>query len=131
MIAPDTNVLVRFLVEDDPDQSARAAALVERLAREDLPVFVPDIVLVETVWVLSRSYRVPKSEIIGALRGLVAARNVRFASHDKIVSALRAWEKGKTGLADYMILEEARRAGCEATATFDTVLTKERGTLEP
>jgi predicted nucleic-acid-binding protein len=76
VIALDTNVLVRFLVEDDAKQSAAAAAVVERAVAADEPLFVSDLVLCETVWVLSGSYRVPRAEIIALLRELVGLRGI-------------------------------------------------------
>ena len=66
MIALDTNVLVRFLVEDDKAQTAAAVALVKRAVAADEGLFVTDIVLCEVVWVLRYSYEVPRLEIVHA-----------------------------------------------------------------
>ena len=74
MIALDTNVLVRYLVEDDAKQSAAAAALIDRVIADDETLFVSDVVVCETVWVLSVSYRVGRKEIAGVLRNLLRAR---------------------------------------------------------
>lgn len=122
MIALDTNVLVRFLVQDDERQARRAKALVDRVARTDDRAFVSDIVLCELVWVLGRSYRFARAEIAAVLRRLVAARQLAFDSTDRVLRALTAYERGSGDFADYMLREQARSAGCSAIATFDRKL---------
>ena len=131
MIALDTNVLVRFLVEDDAKQSRRAAALIERCAAEGEAMFLSDIVLVETCWVLERAYGFSRSEISGVLRALSTARQMAFCSSDRFSRALRAYEKGRAGFADYMVFEQAKESGCARVATFDKVLLKEPGFVSP
>lgn len=127
MIALDTNVLVRFIVEDDPRQAAAAAKLVERAVMADQPLFVSGIVLCELVWVLGGSYGVSRAEIARVLRELLRARHLSFEAPDQFVRALAAFLRGKGDFADYLILERGRAAGCEAVATFDRVVLKERG----
>src|SRR5437763_14755561 len=70
MIAVDTNVLVRYIVEDDPQQSSAAAAMIERAVKRDETIFVPQIVLCELVWVLSFAYRYKREAIAGFLHQL-------------------------------------------------------------
>jgi len=131
VIALDTNVLVRFLVEDDERQSAEAAALVERTISEGEAMFVSDIVLCETVWVLSVSYRVGRAEIGATLRDLLRARHLAFESTDALARALDAFVRGKGDFADYLIRERARLAGCDSVATFDRALLRESGFVRP
>jgi predicted nucleic-acid-binding protein len=85
----------------------------------------------ETVWVLQSCYRRSRTEIAGALRSLLAARNVAFASSDHLARALAAFASGQGDFADYLIREHARAAGCSAVATFDGVLLKEQGFSAP
>jgi predicted nucleic-acid-binding protein len=127
VIALDTNVLVRYLVEDDARQTALAAALIERAIADDDALFVSDVVVCETVWVLSVSYHVGRLEIAGVLRNLLRARHIVFRAQDELVRALDAYEAGKGDFADYLIREHARAAGCEQVSTFDRVLLRERG----
>ena len=127
MIAVDTNVLVRFLVRDDEAQFARASALFERAQRADDSVFVAEIVVCELVWVLQRAYRVPKAEIAAALVELVRARHVELESPERVERAIAAYEGGRGDFADYLIREQARAAGCDGVATFDTQVVKESG----
>lgn len=131
MIALDTNVLVRFVVEDDARQTAAAAKLVDQAVADDQPLFVSDVVLCEFVWVLGGSYRVPRAEIGRVLRELVRARHLSFDAPDQLVRALEAFLLGKGDFADYVIQEHARTAGCETVATFDRALLKERGFTVP
>jgi predicted nucleic-acid-binding protein len=131
MIGVDTNVLVRFLVEDDKVQSAAAAALIERAIADDEPLFVADIVLCEVVWVVRYSYKVPRGEIARTLRQLLHARHLSFGSPDLLARALAAFSSGKGDFADYLIREQATAAGCEAVATFDGALLEESGFRSP
>lgn len=125
MIAIDTNVLVRFIVEDDETQASRVARLIERATDEDEAIFVSDIVLCELVWVLSVSYRVARAEIVATLNRLVQAKQLAFADADRVRRATDAYAKGKGDFADYVIREHARDAGCTVVVTFDRPLHKE------
>jgi predicted nucleic-acid-binding protein len=131
MIALDTNVLVRFLVEDDKAQSAKAAKLVAHAVSEDEPLFVSDFVVCETVWVLLAAYRVPRAEVGELLGRLLMAAHLRFNDVDRLSRALEAFAVGKGDFADYVIREHARAAGCDQVATLDRMLLKERGFAAP
>lgn len=131
MIALDTNVLVRFLVEDDPAQSAAAAALIDHAVDVGDEIFVSDIVLCETVWVLSGSYRVARPTIVDALRELLRARHLTFTAPDQLSRALDAFARNRGDFADYLIREHARAAGCETVATFDRALLHHPGFTVP
>ena len=130
MIALDANVLVRFLVEDDKRQAAQAAALIEGASSED-PLWVSDLVLCETVWVLTTSYRFPRAEVVGALGRVLQSRQFLFPSPDVVANALEAFARGGGDFADYVIRETARAAGCKSVATFDGALLKEPGFALP
>lgn len=131
MIALDTNVLVRFLVEDDEAQSAAAAALIEETLSREEGLFVSDIVMCETVWVLGTSYHVRKPEIAAILRDLLRAKQLVFASPDSLSRALAAYASGRGDFSDFLIREHARAAGCDTVATFDRAILSEHGFTEP
>lgn len=131
MIALDTNVLVRFLVGDDPEQARKAKALVTKLDEDEARAFVSDIVLCELVWVLASCYRLGRAQIVIALRKLVAARQLQFDSTDNILRAISAYEKSKGDFADYLIREHAMAAGRETVVTFDKALHGDRGFAAP
>jgi predicted nucleic-acid-binding protein len=131
MIALDTNVLVRFLVGDDPKQAREAKALVTKLDEDEARAFVSDIVLCELVWVLASCYHLGRAQIVIALRKLVAARQLQFDSTDNILRAISAYETSKGDFADYLIREHARAAGCETVVTFDKALHGDAGFAAP
>jgi predicted nucleic-acid-binding protein len=131
LIALDTNVLVRFLREDDEAQFRAAAAVVSRAGRADEQLFVSDVALCEVVWVLSASYDVPKLEIVTILRKLLHSRQLTFRASDVLLRALEAYAAGKGDFADYVIREDAAAAGCDSVATFDKALLKEAGFARP
>lgn len=131
MIGLDTNVVVRFLVADDPRQAERARALVARSVAAGEALFIPDIVWCETVWVLESAYGLPRREIAAALRRLLGARGVAVRSFDRLGAALDAYEQRRGDFADYLIREEARAEGCEAVATFDRALLRDEGFVAP
>jgi predicted nucleic-acid-binding protein len=131
VIALDTNVLVRFLVQDDKAQSAKAAKLVARAVARNQTLFVSDVVLCETVWVLLSAYQVSRAEVAGVLGQLFKATHLSFRDVDALLRALDAFVAGKGDFADYLIQQHARAAGCVEVATFDRALLKEKGFTSP
>jgi predicted nucleic-acid-binding protein len=131
MIALDTNVLVRFLVEDDEKQTRVASQLIRDAIEREEQLYISDIVMCETVWVLSSSYRFSRAEIVEALAGLLRARAVVFTSTDRLARALEAFVTGRGDFADYLIREHAVAAGADTVATFDRSLLTERGFSKP
>ena len=114
MHAVDTNVLVRFLTRDDPEQAARA-----RVAITSHAIWVPLTVLLETGWVLRRSYRLSMPDIAGTIRRLAGLPMVTLEHADRVAAALDLMEKG-LDMAD--ALHVAGAAGCTAFLTFDADL---------
>lgn len=131
MTALDTNVLVRFLVEDDPKQSARATALVERAVRDAKPLFLAQIVVCETVWVLETCYGFDRERIAQVLAELLRARHMVIEDAEQVRRAVGRYASGKGDVADYLIAERAREAGHPKVATFDRDLLREPDFIEP
>ena len=131
MIAVDTNVLVRFLVEDDEDQSVRAAAVFASAAGRDREVFISDLVLAETVWVLRRCYGFERAEIANVLQQLLRSRQLAFADTDRLAHCISAFVGGKADFADYLIGRLAKEQGCTVVYTFDKLLLAEAGFSAP
>lgn len=127
MIGLDTNVLVRFLVEDDLAQTERAQSILRRAVEADDPCYVADIVLCELVWVLERSYKIKRAEIGACLSRLIRAQHLAFSSVERLSRTLESYTSGRGDFADYLIRETAKEAECEAVATFDGDLLKEPG----
>jgi predicted nucleic-acid-binding protein len=125
VIALDTNVLVRYLVQDNEKQAEKAKALIGRLGEDEERAYVSEIVLCELVWVLTRSYGLERKQIALTLSQLLAARQLSFDSVDDVTRALTAYAGGNGDFADYLIREHARAAGCDGVVTFDKKLLKE------
>jgi predicted nucleic-acid-binding protein len=131
MIALDTNVLVRFLLEDDEAQFRAATAIIARAGRSSEQLFVSEVVLCEVCWVLSARYELSKPEIIPLITKLLHARQLTFRASEVLARALEAYAAGKGDFADYVIREDAAAAGCDSVATFDKALLKEAGFARP
>ena len=119
MLGIDTNVLVRFLVRDDESQFEKARKLIKREVTAGRRVFVSQLVLLETEWVLRSRYDLSKIEIIAAISGLLDAPDVQFEDEPAIEAALFVWKESTVDFADCLIGAQNKRLGCRATATFD------------
>jgi predicted nucleic-acid-binding protein len=119
MLGVDTNVLVRFLVRDDEAQFEKARKLIKREVAAGRRVFVSQLVLLETEWVLRSRYSLPKNLIIETISGLLDTTDVRFEDEPSIEEALFIWKDATADFADCLIGAKNRRLGCRATATFD------------
>jgi predicted nucleic-acid-binding protein len=118
VIGLDTNVLVRYIAQDDPDQAAVATHLIERFSAEQ-PGFISTVTMVETVWVLTRAYKVPKASIIDIVEGLLRARDLIVEGAEVHYLALGVFQSSPADYADAVIAQSGRQAGCEETVTFD------------
>ena len=118
MIALDTNVLVRFLTQDDPDQSAEAERLMSGLTA-DAPGHVCREVLVELVWVLERAYKYARADIARALEGLLSATELVIEAADDVGAVLQLYEDKGFGFSDLMIRQSSLRSGASTLVTFD------------
>jgi predicted nucleic-acid-binding protein len=118
MIGLDTNVLVRYLVEDDEAQAAAAVRTIEDLSADD-PGFVSMVVIVELVWVLRRSYRIPEVEIIPIIEKLLSSDELRLERAEVIRQAARDAMSTSADFADALIGRLGLAAGCGTTVTFD------------
>ncbi len=124
MLGIDTNVLVRFLVRDDEAQFEKARKLIKREVAAGRRVFVNQLVLMETEWVLRSRYAVPKNQIIEAMSGLLDATDVQFEDEPAIEKALFIWKDAAADFADCLIGAKNRRLGCRVTASFDLKASK-------
>ena len=118
MIALDTNVLVRFLVDDEPRQAKTAREFLERLSGEQ-PGFVCREVIVELVWVLERTYGFSRERIAEVLDALIATEELQIEASDDVARAALKYGRGGAGFSDLMISAAAQRAGAQALYTFD------------
>lgn len=117
MIGIDTNVLVRYLVQDDEPQAA-AVEIFSNISVGN-PAFINHIVMCELVWVLSRAYKYEKKLIIGVIEQLLTTADIEFENAELLRKALRRYSKGKGDFSDYLIGETNRENGASITYTFD------------
>jgi predicted nucleic-acid-binding protein len=124
MLGIDTNILVRFLVQDDEAQFEKARKLIKREVSAGSRVFVNQLVLMETEWALRSRYSVPKNQIVETISGLLDANDVLFEDEPAIEEAIFIWKESTADFADCLIGAKNRRLGCRATATFDLKASK-------
>ena len=122
MIGLDTNVLVRYLTQDDPGQARRASALVEETVRAGERCYIDSVVLCELVWVLRGAYSFDKSTVVETLERILATAQFEIADGDVARRALADYRSDKGDYADYVIGRANQGGGCEVTATFDRQL---------
>jgi predicted nucleic-acid-binding protein len=115
----DTNVLVRYLTQDDPRQSRRANALVADVVAGGERLFVSAVVLCELVWVLRGNYALDKAEVVAALERILATAQLEIDQKDLVREALEDYRTGGGDFAVYVIGRRGQEAGCHRTATFD------------
>lgn len=131
MIGLDTNVLVRYVLQDDPRQSPRANRLFESLSAE-APGFVPVVVVVELAWVLGAGYKIPRAQLAAVLETLLRSKELVVDRADLVTQALGRLAAGGADFADAVIERMAADAGCTTTMTFDQGAAKAAGmTLVP
>ena len=119
MIGLDTDVVVRYLTQDDPVQSRRATELLEHHLSTGNPGFISTVVLAETAWVLRRAYQFTATETAAAIERILAADVLLIEREQRVYSAMVALRDGQGSFADALIGAIGTREGCARTATFD------------
>jgi predicted nucleic-acid-binding protein len=118
MIGVDSNVIIRYLVQDDALQSPLATRLLESF-NPDTVGFVSVVALIETVWVLRSFYDASRQQIQTVVEMLLRSKGLIVEHSDLAWMALRAYAQGNADFSDYLIECHSRAAGCEYTVTFD------------
>jgi predicted nucleic-acid-binding protein len=126
MIGLDTNVLVRYIMQDDLKQSPLATRLVESRSAES-PGFVTLVSVVELFWVMSSAYELDRDQLVAVLEGLLRTKELAIERADIIWKALRIYQTANEDFADCLIERSAAAAGCEKTMTFDRGAAKSAG----
>lgn len=124
MIGLDTNVLVRFLVMDDPVQGKKASRLIQDSVERNESLFINDVVLCELVWVLDAAYNFSKVEIAGVLEKILMTELLIVQNQDEAWLALNDFRTGKADYSDYFIGRINKSFESDNTATFDKDLGK-------
>jgi len=117
--AIDTNILARYLRDDDPEQSRRAHQYVQAAVRRGEPLYVNHIVLAELVWILSSVYEHTKDEIVNVIEVLTLTDAFEIEDRASVAGALDDYKASKADFADCLIGRRNLVAGCESTLSFD------------
>ena len=126
MIGLDTNVLVRYIMQDDIKQSAIAGRLLESLTVES-PGFVSLVAIVELGWVLSSAYELSRSELMEAVDALLRTKQIVVERAETVWKSLIRLQRCGGDFADCLIACSAEAAGCAKTMTFDRDAAKNCG----
>lgn len=132
MIGFDTNVLVRYIVQDDPVQADAATRLIESRCTAQTPGFVSALVLMELVWVLTTAYRYKKPTVVAVIAQILRTAEFTVEDRDAVWAALRTFEARTAEFADCLIAARNHAHGCAETYTFDRRAARARSmTLVP
>lgn len=119
MIGLDTNVLIRYLVQDDATQARKANELMESILTSDEPGFINLTTVCEIVWVLKRNYRLDKPAQMAVVDGLLTTKQLLVDDVAVAWKAPRAYEAGRADFSDAVIAYTNKAHGCEYTVTFN------------
>jgi predicted nucleic-acid-binding protein len=119
LIGLDTNVFIRYIVQDDEQQAQLATDVIENQCSVENPAFINEITLCEIVWVLKRAYRYDKTIILAVLKQLLGGSEVYISSHAEAWEAYSDYETGNADFSDYFIARINKKMGCPFTFSFD------------
>ncbi len=119
MPALDTNVLVRYVVQDDSGQLAAARRLIGRFVAEGRSLFIPVTVTLELEWVLRASFGYRKDDVLQTLSNLFSAAELSFESERALEVALQLYREGSADFADCLHIALAADAGEQPLWTLD------------
>ena len=119
MIGLDTNILVRYITQDDAVQSRKATEIIESRLSEVNPGFVSVVAMAETVWVLDRAYGFASLQIAVAVERMLQIEVLVIENEQQVFAAMVALKHGRGSFADALITELGARVGCIHTLTFD------------
>lgn len=115
----DTNVLVRYLVQDNPVQSREATHFLEKECSVEEPVFINGIVLCELVWVLETAYEYSRQIVAPIIDKILRTKQFNIDKPDIVLKSLQGYQHDGADFADHYIANLNGKKGCEFTYTFD------------
>jgi len=126
MIGLDTNILVRYLVKDDPEQTRLAVNLIYSLTPAE-PGWVAQATMLELVWALTRIYRVKRNQAVAILDTLLASRYIVIEQDEIARASVRLYRAHNIDFADCLISCGGKAAGCSKIMTFDRKAARDAG----
>jgi len=125
VIGLDTNVLIRYIVQDDPEQARLATQALEAQCTSKSPGWINVIVLCELIWVLARGYGYDRQLISAVIRRILSSPELLVEEDEAVWQALKVYEQGTADFSDYLLGFLNHRAGASPTLTFDRKAAKE------
>lgn len=131
MIGLDTNILVRFIAQDDPTNSPKANAIMNALSVEE-PGWIAVSAMAEFAWVMKRRFRISRTDVFAMLNMFLSRPEIVVEQADLVRNAANLFQNGNAEFTDYLVACSGRMAGCARTLTFDRKAAKSAGmTLIP
>ena len=121
----DTNVLVRYLVQDDRRQATAATAFIETQCTNEAPCFIGQIVLCELAWVLESNYQQSREEIASIIEQLLQVGQLQVMEPEVAWRALDDYKKSNADFPDHLMARVNETQGCDSTLTFDKKASKQ------
>jgi predicted nucleic-acid-binding protein len=115
----DTNILIRYITQDDPIQSAKATEIIENRFTRERPGFISLVTMAEVVWVLGSVYELPEREIADTVERMLQADSLMVQNEQQVFTAMVALRRGWGAFSDALIAAVGAWAGCDSTLTFD------------
>ena len=119
MIAIDTNILVRYITQDDLQQAEAAENLLAIYNNKPQSIFINNIVLCEFIWVLEKGYKYTQQQISSTIRIILSTEEFAFEYHNILWLALEKYELKKIDFSDSLIAQLNKHYGFDKTFTFD------------
>lgn len=129
MIGLDTNILLRLVLQDNPDEGLKARRLVESLDADN-PGFINTLVLAEFVWTLQGRIGLSREQTAATISGLLNSADIIFEQEELVEHVLDVATTSKADFADLMIAVKNEAAGCAKTMSFDKPACRHIATME-
>ena len=123
----DTNVLVRYLAQDDPSQSTQATQYIEMYCTTDSPCFISQIVLCELAWVLENNYNQSRDDIASMFENILQVSQLEVMESEAVWRALNDYQNSNVDFPDHLLARINEARGCTETMTFDKKASKQPG----
>lgn len=124
MIGIDTNIMIRLITHDDPEQTKQAITFVSKHCRPDSPGFITLITVAEIAWLLEKSYKYPRDKVLQTFQSIAKTKHFLIERFDLFETVLYQFELGKANFNDYLIAYCALECGVDYVATFDKKASK-------
>ena len=124
MIGIDTNILIRYLTQDDKEQATLAEKIINKHISKSQSIFINNIVMCELVWVLARGYKYKKEQIVSVVQQILSTVEFSFEKQNILWETLEEYEQKNLDFSDALIARLNQTYSCETTFTFDESASK-------